>query len=122
MIWCGNGRVRTRVERPAVGMLRAQHTARGPSMTRLASWLVPTALIAVTIVYFVFRPSPFRCTKFPDADVMKPASEVRLMPWEMHDDCRRCHTGPVAEIPPARSERELSKVISRLLIAAGDSG
>ncbi len=66
-------------------------------------WIVPTALISAAIAYPMLRPSPFACTAHPDADTSKPGSEVRLMPGEFHnEDCRRCHTGPMAELPPAR--------------------
>lgn len=63
-------------------------------------WIVPTALISAAIAYTTLRPSPFACTAHPEADTSKPASEVRLMPREFHnEECRRCHTGPVAELP-----------------------
>lgn len=66
-------------------------------------WIVPTALITAAITYAMLRPSPFAYTAHPGADISKPASEVRLMPLEFHNEgCRRCHTGPMAELPPAR--------------------
>jgi hypothetical protein len=75
--------------------------------TNFANWTAAAILIAAVTVYFAILPSPLQCTKYPDADVSKPASDVLLMPWEFHnEDCRRCHTGPVAEVPPGAFDEE----------------
>jgi len=59
-------------------------------------WIVPTTLISAAIAYTMLRPSPFACTAHPEADIGKPASEVRLMLREFNnEDCRRCDSGPV---------------------------
>jgi|GEM_PF-3596827 len=79
-------------------------------------WIVLTALISAAIAYAMLRPSPFACTAHPDADISKPASEIRLRPSRFANEARRrCHTGSMAEVPPAgiaahRSGLEMGEV------------